>query len=44
MLRLIIRQTNWGIIGSVFAFAIGFFIKGRIDSKIGRPIDILGTK
>ncbi len=27
MLRLIIRQSNWGIMGAIFGFAIGFFIK-----------------
>ena len=26
MLKLIIRQANWGILGSIFAFAIGFFV------------------
>lgn len=34
MLRLIIRQTNWGIIGSVFAFAIGFFIKQYVQNIV----------
>ena len=27
MLKLILRQANWGMFGALFAFAIGFFVK-----------------
>jgi len=27
MLKLILRQANWGILGALFAFAVGFFVK-----------------
>ena len=27
MLKLILKQANWGALGSVFAFIVGFFIK-----------------
>jgi len=35
MLKLIIRQANWGILGSVFAFAIGFFVKRYVFNEVG---------
>ena len=35
MLKLIIRQANWGILGSVFGFAIGFLIKIYIIDIVG---------
>jgi len=35
MLKLIIRQANWGILGSVFAFSIGFFVKIYIIDIVG---------
>ena len=35
MLKLIIRQTNWGILGSVFAFIIGFFVKRYVFNEVG---------
>ena len=35
MLRLIIRQANWGIFGSVFAFSIGFFVKTYVIREVG---------
>jgi O-antigen/teichoic acid export membrane protein len=35
MIKLIIRQTNWGIFGSLFAFAIGFFVKIYLLDIVG---------
>ena len=35
MLKLIIKQTNWGIIGSIFAFTIGFFVKTYVIREVG---------
>jgi O-antigen/teichoic acid export membrane protein len=35
MLKLIIRQANWGILGAVFAFFIGFFVKIYIIDIVG---------
>ena len=35
MLKLIIRQANWGILGSIFAFVIGFFVKIYIIDIVG---------
>ena len=35
MLKLIIRQANWGILGSVFAFVIGFFVKTYVIREVG---------
>ncbi len=35
MLRLILKQTNWSIIGAVFGFVIGFFIKIYIIDIVG---------
>ena len=35
MLKLIINQTNWGIIGSLFGFSIGFIVKVYIIDIVG---------
>ena len=35
MLSLILKQTNWSIIGAVFGFVIGFFIKIYIIDIVG---------
>ena len=35
MLKLIIRQANWGVLGAVFGFAIGFFIKIYLIDIVG---------
>ena len=35
MLKLIVKQANWGILGSVFAFAIGFFVKIYVIREVG---------
>ena len=35
MLKLIIKQANWGILGTVFGFAIGFFVKIYIIDIVG---------
>ena len=35
MLKLIINQANWGILGTVFGFAIGFFVKIYIIDIVG---------
>ena len=35
MLKLIIKQANWGILGSVFAFVIGFFVKTYVIREVG---------
>ena len=35
MIKLIISQTNWGIFGSLFAFAIGFFVKIYLLDIVG---------
>ena len=35
MLKLIIRQANWGILGSIFAVAIGFFVKIYVIDIVG---------
>ena len=36
MLKLIIRQANWGILGSVFRYAIVFFVSAYIVGKVGK--------
>ena len=33
--RLIIRQTNWGILGSIFAFLVGFLVKTYVIREVG---------
>jgi len=35
MLKLILRQANWGISGALFAFAIGFFVKIYLIDIVG---------
>ena len=35
MLKVIIKQTNWGIFGAVFAFLIGFFVKIYVIDTVG---------
>ncbi|MAW21500.1 MAG: hypothetical protein CMD16_03795 [Flavobacteriales bacterium] len=37
MLRLIIRQANWGILGALFGFLIGFFVKIYLIDIVGLP-------
>ena len=36
MLKLIIRQANWGILGSVFGYAIVFFVSAYIVGEVGK--------
>ena len=36
MLKLIIRQANWGILGSVFRYAIVFFVSAYIVGEVGK--------
>ena len=35
MLKLIIRQANWGIMGAIFGFSIGFFVKIYLIEIVG---------
>ena len=35
MLKLIIRQTNWSILGALFAFSVGFFVKIYLIDIVG---------
>jgi len=35
MLKLIIKQANWGILGSLFGFAIGFIVKVYLIDIVG---------
>ena len=35
MLKLILRQANWGIIGAIFSFVIGFFVKIYLIDIVG---------
>ena len=35
MLKLIIKQANWGVMGSIFAFLIGFFVKIYLIDIVG---------
>ena len=35
MLKLILRQANWGILGALFAFAVGFFVKIYLIDIVG---------
>lgn len=35
MLRLILKQTNWGVAGALFGFAIGFFLKIYLIDIVG---------
>lgn len=36
MLKLIIRQANWGILGSVFRYVIVFFVSAYIVGEVGK--------
>ena len=40
MLKLIIKQANWGVIGSIFGLSIGFLIKIYIIDIVG--VDVWG--
>jgi O-antigen/teichoic acid export membrane protein len=35
MLKLILRQVNWGIFGAIFGFSIGFFVKIYLIDIVG---------
>jgi len=35
MLKLILRQANWGILGAIFGFSIGFFVKIYLIDIVG---------
>jgi len=35
MLKLIIRQANWGVLGAIFAFTVGFFVKIYVIDAVG---------
>ena len=35
MLKLILRQANWGILGALFAFSVGFFVKIYLIDIVG---------
>lgn len=35
MLKLIIKQANWGILGAIFGFSIGFFVKIYLIDIVG---------
>ena len=35
MLKLILRQANWGVLGALFAFAVGFFVKIYLIDIVG---------
>ena len=35
MLKLIVRQVNWSVIGAIFSFVIGFFIKIYLIDIVG---------
>ena len=35
MLKLVLRQANWGILGAIFGFAIGFFVKIYLIDIVG---------
>ena len=35
MLKLILTQTNWGILGAIFGFSIGFFVKIYLIDVVG---------
>ena len=35
MLRLIFKQANWTILGSIFGFSIGFFVKIYLLDIVG---------
>ena len=35
MIRLIVKQTKWGVFGAIFAFVIGFFVKIYLIDIVG---------
>ena len=35
MLKLIIRQANWGVFGTIFGFTVGFFVKIYLIDIVG---------
>ena len=35
MFRLILRQANWGVLGSIFGFSVGFFVKIYLIDIVG---------
>ena len=35
MLKLILRQANWGVFGAVFGFVVGFFVKIYLIDIVG---------
>ena len=35
MLKLIIRQANWGVIGSAFTYAVAFFVSAYVVRSVG---------
>ena len=35
MLKLILKQSNWGVLGAVFGFAVGFFVKIYLIDIVG---------
>ena len=35
MLKLILKQTNWGVLGAVFGFSVGFFVKIYLIDIVG---------
>ena len=35
MLKLILRQTKWGVFGALFGFSIGFFVKIYLIDIVG---------
>ena len=35
MFKLIIKQANWGVVGSIFGFSIGFFVKVYLLDIVG---------
>ena len=37
MLKLIIKQANWSVLGAIFGFAIGFFVKIYLIDIVGLP-------
>ena len=35
MLKLILKQSNWGVLGAMFGFAVGFFVKIYLIDIVG---------
>jgi len=38
MLKLILRQANWGVFGTLFGFLIGFFLKIYLIDIVGLAV------